>query len=110
MFDNHIQNLHAVVDQDLKLLPRSLGFMPTGKDRTMGVIRSSGQVVAAERCQNFLAASPQNRHILHEALPADAEVLRQVISKDGSVMAPHPMKNAEATGLGRIRSSAVPLR
>jgi hypothetical protein len=110
MFDNHIQNLHAVVDQDLKLLPRSLGFMPTGKDRTMGVVRSSGQVVTAERGQNLLAASPENRHILHEALPADAEVLRQVISKDRSVMAPHPMKNAAATGLGRIRSSALPLR
>jgi hypothetical protein len=96
-----------MVDHDLEFLPRSLGFVPTGKDRTMGVVRSSGQVVPAKRCQNLLAASSQNRHILHEALPADAELLRQLVAKDGSVMAPHPMKNAAATGLGGIRPTAL---
>src|SRR5690349_14686212 len=107
MLDNHIQNLHAVVDQDLKLLPRSLGFVPTGKDRLMGVLRPSGQLVASKSCQNPLAASAQNRHILHEALPADSEVLRQVVAKDGSIMAPHPMKNAAAAGLGGIPPTAL---
>jgi hypothetical protein len=107
MLDDHIQNFYAVVDQDLKFLPRSLRLMPTGKDRTMALVRSSGQLVTAGRCQNFLAASPQNRHILHEALPADAEVLRQFAAKDRSVMAPHPMKNAAATDLGGIRPGVL---
>jgi hypothetical protein len=114
----------ALPSSAVDLPVRSLPFIFFGKPgvsidaSTSSSLRSVGRstwppppLSAGDAASARAASHPDwNRHILHEALPAHAEVLRQVAAKDGSVMAPHPMKNAEATGALRAAARNLLLR
>ena len=96
MFDDDVENLHAVIDQNLKLFFGSLGFVAACQNRLMGERGTFGEPIASRRSQYFLAAGSQNRHVLHDALPAHLKAPCQLTTAGRGSVSAHPLDDAAA--------------
>ena len=101
MLHEHVQNLHAVIDQNLKLLFGPLGRVFAGKNRPERPRRLFRQPISLRRRKNLVSAGAQNRDVLHHALPAHSEVPRQLTALRRAAQRPHPRKHL-ARGVCRL--------
>ena len=100
MLDNDVENPHAVIGQDLKLLLGSLRRVLAGQNRPVWVIGPAGQPITSRRGQDFLATGPQDCDVLDQALAAYMKMPRQLTSTDRGAVGAHPCDNPAAALLG----------
>jgi hypothetical protein len=102
MFNDDVEDLDAVIDQNLKLLLSSRRFVPAREDRLMRTFRTFGEPVASRGGQYFLSTGSQNCHVLHDALPAHLKASRQLSTPNRDSVSAHPVEHAAATIIPRI--------
>ena len=104
VLDDHVENPNAVIEKDLKLLFGSFGRVLAREDRSVTLIRLRRQAIACGRRQDFFAARPKDRDILHQALPAHVEMLRDLDAGNGATVLSQPSDDLTAPPLGILRA------
>ncbi len=98
MFDEDVENSYAMVYQDLQFLGGVFGTVAAGKNRAVCVAGNLGQAITLRRGDDLFTAGPQYGDVLDHALAADAEVLCQFLTGDGTVVGAHPIEHAAPAG------------
>jgi hypothetical protein len=102
MLHHHIQNLDAMVEQNLEFFFRSLRCVLARQDRPMRRIRFGRQAISRRRRQNFLAARPEYGDVLDQALAAHAEMVRELAARNGPSVITEPRDDLAAASAGGI--------
>ena len=109
VLDDYVENPHTVIEKNLQLLFGSLGRVLAGEDRSMALVRFSRQAVASRRRQDFFASCPQDRHVLHQALTAYAEMLRDLAAGDRAAAFSKPSDDLVPAARCILRARPGPL-
>ena len=103
MLDDHVENLDAMIHEDLELFLGALRRVPAGQNLAVPASGLRRQVVASRCGRDFLAARAQDRHVLHQTLPAHSKALRQFPAAHRLAVALHPRQNSPAPLLRRVQ-------
>jgi len=85
MLDDYIEDLAAIVHQNLQFLLRAVWFMTAGEDGANRGLWARHDAISARSGFDLRAARTQNCKVLHNALAAHAEQPRDLIALNGNL-------------------------